>query len=291
MKISCTPISVKAAIRSGELDQQKYFELLAATGADATDILDTRSYSWFWTGSADVASLARRVRDCNLKIAAYAVGNSFTVRDPAEFDRQVGIVLNGIHEAAEAGAPCLRIFGGYHKDLPGENELDYAEGFQQILRGIEAVLPEARKCGVVLALENHGRMPGLSAELLQIMKYFDVPELGICFDICNFYANNMNETEDAVRAYSRLKEYIRHVHFKDRKFAPADSGKRVVPCVCGKGDGIVPLRQMIYQLEEDRFDGYCSLEHENPVLDEVVESLKYMRSLKECAALLYGEKK
>ena len=157
MKISCTPISVKAAIRSGELDQQKYFELLAATGADATDILDTRSYSWFWKEAADVASVARRVRDCNLKIAAYAVGNSFTFREPEEFDRQVGIVLNGIHEAAEVGAPFLRIFGGYHKDLPGDNKLDYAEGFRQILRGIETVLPEARKCGVVLTLENHGR--------------------------------------------------------------------------------------------------------------------------------------
>ena len=78
MKISCTPISVMHAILSGEPDQKKYFELPAAAGADGTGIPDTPSSS------------------------CYAAGNSFTVRTQEGFDRQAGIGINGIHEAAGA---------------------------------------------------------------------------------------------------------------------------------------------------------------------------------------------
>ena len=293
MKISCTPISAEAAFSRGEMDQVRYFELIAGGGADGTDIMDSGCYPWFWQNvERDKKTLSERLKACGLTVAAYATGNHFAVREPEEFQKQVEIVTRAIHEAAEIGAPVLRIFGGYHKDLVPAHDMDYAEGLQLIVKGIEAVLPEARKCGVSLAIENHGRLPGLSGELLYIMKQFETPELGICLDIGNFYGASMNETEDAVRAYERLKKYVKHVHYKDLKMAPYGAPKRVVPCICGKGDGIVPLRQMAYLLEENRFAGWCSLEYEAPALDGITASLQYMNSLKQSAALLYpGEKK
>jgi len=293
MKISCTPISAKAALNCGELDQPRYFELIAAAGAEGTDIMDPNCYPWFWQDvEQDKKALSGRLKASGLAVAAYATGNHFAVREPENFKKQIEIVIRAIHEAAETGAPVLRIFGGYHKDLIPAHDMDYAEGLQLVIKGIEAVLPEARKCGVSLAIENHGRLPGLSAELLYIMKQFETPDLGICMDIANFYAANMNETEDAVRAYERLKKYVKHVHYKDWKIAPYGAPKRVVPCICGKGDGIVPLRQMAYLLEENHFGGWCSLEYEAPALDGITASLQYIHSLKQSAALLYpGEKK
>ena len=188
MKISCTPISAKTALNSGELDQARYFELIAAGGADGTDIMDPNCYPWFWQNvEQDKKALSGRLKASGLTVAAYATGNHFAVREPENFKKQIEIVIRAIHEAAESGAPVLRIFGGYHKDLIPAHDMDYAEGLQLVVKGIEAVLPEARKCGVSLAIENHGRLPGLSAELLYIMKQFETPELGICLDIGNFY--------------------------------------------------------------------------------------------------------
>lgn len=290
MKISCTPISAKQALNRGELNQARYFELIASAGAEGTDIMDPNCYPWFWQNvEQDRKELPGRLKSLGLKAAAYATGNHFSARDPEDFRQQVQVVIDAIHDAAEIGTPVLRIFGGYHKDLIPAQDMDYAEGLTLVIKGIESVLPEAQKCGISLALENHGRLPGLSAELLFIMKKFDVPELGICMDIANFYAGNMNETEDAVRAYERLKKYVKHVHYKDWKVAPYGAPKRVVPCICGKGDGIVPLRQIAYLLEENRFGGWCSLEYEAPSLDGITASLQYMQSLKQSAALLYPE--
>lgn len=291
MRISCTPISAQGAFARGEIKQEEYFELIAQAGADGTDIMDPNCYEWFWSDvEKEKRALKEAVSKRGLVIAAYATGNHFAVRDEDQFRQQVELVKTAIRDAAGMGAGVLRIFGGYHKDVIPSSNMDYAEGLKLVIKGIEQVLPEARKCHVDLALENHGRLPGLSAEILYIMKQFDVPELGVCMDVANFYAHNMNETEDALHAYSLLKKYVKHVHYKDWKRAPLDAPKRLTPCVCGKGDGIVPLRQMAYLLEENNFAGYCSLEYEAPSLEGIRESIAYMNSLKESAELLYGKK-
>ena len=291
MKIACTPVSVRSAFKSQKLTQRQYFEFIGAHGAEATDLMDPECYPWFWQDQKEeLQTLALALRQTGLKISAYATGNNFAQPDNSAFAREVEKVIRAIHAAEEVGTNLLRIFGGYHQAVNSAmGGIDYANGLELVRRGIEAVLPEAEKCGVKLALENHGRLPGLSPEILYLMEYFSSPSLGICFDIANFLAHNMNETEDPLHAYASLQKYIKHVHFKDWKVAPWGAAKRVMPAVCGSGDGMVPLRQIAYLLERDRFPGYCSLESELPDLDGIGQSLDYMLSLKKSAALLYTE--
>ncbi len=291
MKISCTPVSACNEFCNKVLDQAKYFELIASAGAEATDLVDPASYGWFWNDIAkDKAALPGLLKANGLEVSAYATSNNFTVAGQELIDLQIKKVTNAIHDAADLGISILRIFGGYHKTIGPEHTKDYADGLQQVTECIGKLLPEAEKCGVTLALENHGRIPGLPEELLYIMKYFDSKNLGLCFDIANFTAFNMNEKVDAVDAYRLLKPYIRHVHCKDWAAAPADSDKDTIPCACGKGNGIVPLRRLAYMMEEDRFPGYWALEYEGPTTEGITESLQYMKSLKDAAALLYPQK-
>ena len=288
MKISCTPISVAHAMRKNELTQAEYFELIASAGAEATDIVDPACYGWFYQDiEKDKANLKTLLKANGLDIAAYATGNNFTVAEPERFAEQISKVTNAVRDAAELEVSSLRIFGGYHKTIGPEHTMDYADGIKQVIRGIEAVLPEAEKLGVVLALENHGRLPGMAQELLYIMKYFNSKNLGICFDIANFTANNMNERADAIEAYKVLKDYIRHVHCKDWANAPADSPRPHVACACGKGNGLVPLRQIAYMMEQDGYKGYWALEYEASGLEGVTESIQYMKSVKDIAEMLY----
>ena len=291
MKISCTPVSAANEFTGKVLDQAKYFELIAAAGAEATDLVDPSSYGWFWQDiEKDKAALPGLLKANGLAVSAYATSNNFTVAEPEQIASQIAKVTNAIHDAAELGISTLRIFGGYHKSIGPGHTMDYADGLTQVIKCIEKILPEAEKCGVVLALENHGRIPGLPEELLYIMKYFDSKYLGICFDIANFTAFYMNEKVDAVEAYKMVKQYIRHVHCKDWATAPAGSPHENVACACGKGNGIVPLRRLAYMMHEDRFPGYWALEYEGPVTEGITESLQYMKSIKDAAELLYPEK-
>ena len=261
MKLSCTPISYSASMKAGET-QDDYFRLIAENGAEGSDLMEPNAYPWFWQDfDLQKKDVLARMKDYGLALSGYAAGNNFTVGTDEEFDRQVAIVKSAIHDAAEFGAPCLRIFGGYHEGCGGRPGVTASNGLAMVIRGIEAVLPEAEKCGVTLALENHGRMPGLSREMLYLLKYFDSENLRTLFDCANYLGGNMDETEDPLQAFERLKDYVVHCHVKSIRVAPPDAKRPRVGCVAGEG-GIVPLRQFYYALAAYGYEGFCSLEYE-----------------------------
>ena len=160
----------------------------------------------------------------------------------------------------------------------------YANGLSCILQGIESCLNEAEKYKIILAVENHGRLPGLSYEIKGVIEHFDSPYVKCMFDCANFLANNMNETEDPIYAYEQLKEHIVHCHVKDwGKPFGVMSERKVAAYPAGAG-GIVPLRQFAALLERDNFEGYCSLEYEAawqvPEKEGVTQSLEYLKQIR-----------
>jgi sugar phosphate isomerase/epimerase len=72
---------------------------------------------------------------------------------------------------------------GIEKPLVGYTDED---AFPWVIEALEAILPTAEKCGVVLALENHWGL-GLTPEgILRIVDAVDSPWLQICTDTGNF---------------------------------------------------------------------------------------------------------
>ena len=302
MKISCTPISYINNLQHGKT-QDDYFRLIAEAGADATDILDPNGYRWFWTNYEEQKkTLAKRLKDFGLEISGFAAGNHFTETDPNEFTRQVNIVKSAIHDASEFNAPCLRIFGGFHQDVGGPKGMTISKGLDLVIKGLEEVVPEAEKCGVTLALENHGRLPGLSYEILGIIKHFNSPNLRVLFDVANFKVFNMDEIEDPITAFNRLKDYIVHCHVKSyRKINEPvmSNGFKMdcVPCIAGEGK-FIPLRQFFYNLALSSYDKYCSLEYEGgeftigdkiPEEEGVFRSIENLVDMKKSALLLKND--
>lgn len=286
MKISCTPISMAKMFKEKQIDLEGYINFLGKLEIDATDLMDAVCYPWQYKNKEqELKQVAKWLKTAGLKLAAIACGNNFAKFNENERLENIEIVKKAIREAAELGAPLVRIFGGYHEECGGEKGMVYANGFEFVLQGIEACMPEAEKYNIVLALENHGRLPGLSYEIKGIIGYFDSPYLKCLFDCANFLANNMNETEDPLRAYELLKNDIIHCHVKDwgRPFGVM-SERKVAAYPAGAG-GIVPLRQFAALLERDQFDGYCSLEYEAswqvPERDGVKQSLQYLTDIRD----------
>jgi len=72
---------------------------------------------------------------------------------------------------------------GVEEILPGHTE---DEGFKWCIGGIEACLPKAEECGVMLALENHWGLARTADGLLRIANAIPSPWLGVLMDTGNF---------------------------------------------------------------------------------------------------------
>jgi sugar phosphate isomerase/epimerase len=279
--------------RENQIDLEGYINFLGEQELDATDLMDSLCYPWQYSNKErEFSQISSWLDRAGLKLAAIACGNNFARFNENERLENIDKVKNAIHEAAELGAPLVRIFGGYHEECGGEPGLFYANGFEYILQGIEACLPEAEKYNIVLALENHGRLPGLSHEIKSIISHFNSPYVKCMFDCANFIASNMNETEDPIRAYELLKDDIVHCHVKDfGKPFGAMAERHVAAYPAGAG-GLVPLRQFTALLERDDFEGYCSLEYEAswqvPEREGVIQSLEYLKQIRALLEVLKG---
>jgi sugar phosphate isomerase/epimerase len=276
MKISCTPISYSVAFGEGSMDVERFINLCAEEGCDAVDLMHTSGYDWAWKDPASQKpKVAGWLQAAGIQLAAIGCGNNFARADAVQAAAAVEAVEGAVQLAAELGAPVVRIFGGHLRDF-GDGTGDSATGLGMVLAGLEKALPSAEQHRVVLALENHGGLPGFSYEIGAILRHFDSPFLQCCFDVGNFMANNMpaGEHEDPLRAWERLKDDVAHVHFKDHEGGAG--------CVAGEGD--VPLRQFVAAAEASGFDGYHSLEYEGhrrtPEAEGVPQSLAYFRQLR-----------
>jgi sugar phosphate isomerase/epimerase len=289
MKLSCTPISLAQTLKKGQMDLRGFLRYCAEQQIDGVDLLDSQSYPWLWKDlSTELDRVAAWAKEDGLKIAAYGCGNNFAKNSDADFREQVALVHNALDEASRCGAPLLRIFGGYHHQTGGEPGMGLARGFERVIQGIDECLPHAEKRGVILALENHGRLPGHSWEIESLIRRFDSPWLRVTFDPANFIANNMDEIEDPLRAYARLKNHIAHVHVKDFGPAKKDLKRRVEPCL--NGEGLTPIRQILAELIGDDYPGFCSLEYESnlvvPELQGVPLSFEYFKEFHRLSQVL-----
>jgi L-ribulose-5-phosphate 3-epimerase len=143
--------------------------------------------------------LKRRLFTSGLAPVCLSTHQTFVSPDPAVIAANVEHTKKCIEICAALGIPCLRLNTGRWgttKDftelmknhgeeavLPGHTE---AEGFKWCIGGIEACLPKAEECGVMLALENHWGLARTAAGLLRILDALPSPWLGALMDTGNF---------------------------------------------------------------------------------------------------------
>jgi len=281
MKLSCTPFSLGHSFRDGTMNLRKFISYCAEQGLDGIDLLDSECYPWSWNSPDDLAHYKEWLGEAGLELAAYSCSNNFAVTDPAKHQGQVELVKRSIERTAESGTTVLRIFGGYHAIAGGEKEMTTERGIPLVIKGIEGCLQKASDYRVILALENHGQLPGFSRDSRQILDHFRSPWLKTTFDVGNYTGQSMPEDENPVQAYEVLREDIAHVHLKDNRTPVFDLTRRREPCVCGLG--LTPLKEFVSRLNADGGTGFGSLEYSTtpalPELEGVTMSLSYLKSI------------
>ena len=132
-----------------------------------------------------------------LDVSGTAVGNDFGHPVGEERQKQIALVKRWVDNAAELGAPVIRIFAGHQKgDTPP------AQTHSLMVGGIEECCEYAGQHGVHLALENHGGPTATADGLLAFVKDVQSPWFGVNLDTGNFHSDDVYAEMERVAPYA-----------------------------------------------------------------------------------------
>lgn len=219
----------------------------------------------------------RMLADRSMRAGAWSAANNFVQPSPAELRRQIDGLKRCVDEAAEVGAPILRVFSGDEHPAVG-----YQDGLKMILDAFGACEPHARSAGIVMALENHGVFAGTSGQVNGIIEAIGSPYLRATVDTANF----LFVDEDPLSAVRGTARHAAWVHFKDYRPCAADeegawpslAGRHYAGCALG--EGCVGLKGIAAVLSAGGYQGCLSIEFEGPQpLDSTVRSIHFVQAI------------
>jgi 3-oxoisoapionate decarboxylase len=149
---------------------------------------------------------------------------------------------------------------------------------------LRACAGEFERAGVVLAIENHDRLP--SADLRRIIDQVGSPAVGICLDT----ANSLGCGEGVATVLAELLRLTVNVHLKDFQVRRLLHGKGFQVTGTPAGQGLLDIPRLLAQLRAAGRDVNCILElwsEPEPTVAESIakenrwvdESLRYLRAL------------
>ena len=114
---------------------------------------------------------------------------------------------------AEFGVKTYTLHIGWRPD--GATPEKYME---QVIRGLEILVPAAEKNGVTIALENAFSPVSNAAALKHYVEHFESPNLGVCVDVghANISLRTPGKTQDAIRL-DTIQRMNMEVVFCDRR--------------------------------------------------------------------------
>jgi sugar phosphate isomerase/epimerase len=226
-------------------------EIAVASGYQGVELrfLEGEDSLWKLSAFQGAALPAAKRSLVDRGIAITCVGTSCRFHSPDAAERQ-GWVEEGkrmAELAASLGARGIRVFGD--KIQPGAGR-DSTRGW--IAEGVRNLADIIRSTGVEVWLETHGDFAS-SDETMMILDQSGSPAVGVVWDPANALVDGHERPSSGVRAFGSA---LRHVHLKDM----AHREDQWNPVLTGEGE--FPLREIVTDLENLKYDGFISFEWE-----------------------------
>ena len=177
----------------------------------------------------NVAATVRALRDRSLAIPC--LDTCCDVSAPTDCVPGITALLN---LAAEARVPYVSVLAHEDNDARVRDRLD-------------ALLPEAERCGVTLLLKTSGIYAD-TARLRALMDDYASDSLGALWHMHHPYRDRGESPDTTIK---NLGAYVRHVHLRDSD--DADTYNLV-------GEGTLPIGELMRALGSIDYDGFISLE-------------------------------
>lgn len=167
--------------------------------------------------------------------------------------------------ARDFGAGMVIIFSFQRGDASPQQAPD------EVLEVIHDAAQQAQNAGTLLAIEVESQFwADTGQNAADLIRKIDHPGLCVNWDPANAYeAGDVPYPE----GYQALKEYVRHVHFKD---ARRETGGRYVYAI----DGDIDWAGQIKALQKDQYSGFISVEtHMQPKVRSARDALLRLHKL------------
>jgi len=165
------------------------------------------------------------------------------------------LAVPGALEAGDAAELCA-CSGTYEAVC---HFMDNHPGVQRIRQALSGLASCGSSLGGTVTLEDFDGFMQPFARMNQLLWFMrNVPGLRYTLDMGNFAFSD----EDVVQAAELLKDYIVHVHCKDRAVNPYVHGtncRGLGPSPAG--GGYIPVEDLILTLKKSGYNGYLAIEH------------------------------
>jgi len=261
MKLSLAAYSYRDYLTGPKKDMD-LFGFLDIAADLALDAVEPTSYYFPEDVTLDyLHRLKQRAFVLGLDISGTAVMNDFCLPPGPEREKELAHVRRWIDYAAELDAPTIRLLSGNW--IQGTPDLELAK---RVVDGVDSLIPEAKKKGVTLALENHGGGVTTTAEeLLKIVRAIKGPNVGVNLDSGNFHGPDPYLELAEVAPYAVNVQVKTEVRRKGRSKEEAD------------------LEKVIRILRDAKYSGYVVLEYNAPE-DPKVAIPRYIKTLRSLIA-------
>ena len=254
-----------------ELTVLEAAKLFSEIGMDAIEIIYQEGYKSALhesTTDEEILELKRELKKLGIE-ASGIVSYASDYNQPDENRRKAAIrdCRRCIEIAWMLGAHFIRIYGG--TSLEGDE--NFEEKRKILVSTMRMLADEAKEKNVALVLENHFNTMTTGPQITyDIVSEIDRDNVGILYDQANI---GFLSGEDYRKCIQIQRDKIFYVHVKDFKFKAEgikfsagsvthvnEEERAVVTRIVG--EGILPWKEIIYNLHEVGYDGYLSLEYE-----------------------------
>ena len=175
------------------------------------------------------------------QLSICTLGTSIRLSDPGKKEEARKEAEESIDLCRRMSVPSLRVFG---------DTLVVPESVDLVIQGLDWLSDLAS--GIQVLLEIHGQFQTIET-LQPIMREVTAPNFGIIWDVAHsdeVYQDNWKPF------YEVIASRIREIHVKDYHRRMGRQG------LCLMGEGDIPWKPILHQLDVDGFDGYYTLEWE-----------------------------
>jgi sugar phosphate isomerase/epimerase len=233
------------------------------------------------------AEARRTVELAGLVIPMLCCSPDFSQPDPVLRKAEVEREKTWIRMSAELGAKYCRVLSGQRRP-----QLTKDQGLQIVVENIEACLPEARKCGVTLILENHYKddfweFPEFAQKMdvfCELVDRIHDRNFGVNYDPSNAFLAG----DDPLELLERVKRRVVTMHASDRflisgtledlrreEGGAQGYAKRLSHGEIGKG--LNDYDAIFSTLRDVGFDSWVSIEDGVDGIEQLAASIRFVR--------------
>lgn len=266
MKISIFYDHIKQACEQSFKSEEKMLSFVQKCNIDAVEINH-------WQLKNDF-SILERLKNHNLQVSC--VYEFYDWNDTKNLEK-----LNShIEIAKKSEAKKILVVPPFFDDNFPEKEQIF-----KIKEFLQTAVNLTKNQNITVLLEDFDNEKSPCAKIAQLKYFFEkIPNLKLCFDMGNFCFSD----ENVLDAFAELKNYIFHVHCKDRGYENGknlknNKGLASVPT----GFGYLPIKKLILKILETGYDDYFAIEHfdaydQQDYIKKSSDFMKEFKNLKNC---------